>query len=200
MDALSLGGGNNPFAPVAQPSQQAGYPGAPNPFGGAPAAVAAAGNPFGGAVQAGFGGGSSRPVTGDFGGFGGPTATPVPANSGFGAATSAAGSINPFGASSGGAFGGLGGVEGLSGLAITLDQGYVQPKTVLLTAQQGKGLEIRGTYSRRQAAVQLELTLSNKALAPLSNFDIKMNKNTYVYCEDLSLSECDGADCLFFLI
>uniref|UniRef100_A0A095C643 AP-2 complex subunit beta n=1 Tax=Schistosoma haematobium TaxID=6185 RepID=A0A095C643_SCHHA len=58
---------------------------------------------------------------------------------------------------------------------------FVPPATVLLEAARGKGLEIRGTFSRKTATAQvfMELTLINNALTPMSGFAIQFNKNSF---------------------
>ncbi|RTG85543.1 AP-1 complex subunit beta-1 [Schistosoma bovis] len=58
---------------------------------------------------------------------------------------------------------------------------FVPPATVLLEAARGKGLEIRGTFSRKTATAQvfMELTLTNNALTPMSGFAIQFNKNSF---------------------
>nr|CAH8829665.1 unnamed protein product [Trichobilharzia regenti] len=58
---------------------------------------------------------------------------------------------------------------------------FVPPATVWLEAARGKGLEIRGTFSRKTATGQatMELTLLNNALTPMSGFAIQFNKNSF---------------------
>jgi len=46
-----------------------------------------------------------------------------------------------------------------------------------LPAAKGKGLEISGTFSRKNGQVLMELTLTNRALQPMSGFAIQFNKN-----------------------
>ena len=43
----------------------------------------------------------------------------------------------------------------------------------------GKGLEVSGTFSRKNAVVYMDMTFSNKAMQPLSNFGIQFNKNSF---------------------
>ena len=50
---------------------------------------------------------------------------------------------------------------------------------VWLPAAKGKGLEISGTFSRKNGQVLMELTLTNRALQPMSGFAIQFNKNRY---------------------
>eukprot|EP00158_Paraphelidium_tribonemae_P007633 Partr_v1_DN28307_c1_g1_i2_m79180 putative Adaptor-related protein complex len=57
--------------------------------------------------------------------------------------------------------------------------GYVAPKTTLLRPNMAKGMEIEGTFARRNGLLMLEMTIHNRALQPLSDFMIQFNKNTY---------------------
>ena len=43
----------------------------------------------------------------------------------------------------------------------------------------GKGLEVSGTFSRKNSVVYMDMTFSNKAMQPLSNFGIQFNKNSF---------------------
>jgi len=56
---------------------------------------------------------------------------------------------------------------------------YVSPKTLWLPAVKGKGLEISGTFARRNGQVYMEMTFSNKAMQPMSGFAIQFNKNSF---------------------
>jgi hypothetical protein len=77
-------------------------------------------------------------------------------------------------------FGGNSAMAGLGDIfGITTSPTYVPPQEVWLPAAKGKGLEISGTFSRKNAAVFMELTLSNKALSPMSGFAIQFNKNSF---------------------
>jgi len=49
-----------------------------------------------------------------------------------------------------------------------------------LPAAKGKGLEISGTFSRKNGQVLMELTLTNRALQPMSGFAIQFNKNRFL--------------------
>ncbi|KAJ3328139.1 AP-1 complex subunit beta-1 [Blyttiomyces sp. JEL0837] len=57
--------------------------------------------------------------------------------------------------------------------------GYVPIKSVMMTRDVGKGLEITGTFARRQGRILLELTLFNYSIQPLSNFAMLFNKNSF---------------------
>lgn len=75
-------------------------------------------------------------------------------------------------------------VSQLSTLSIGADLSahvqYIAPKQVYLNANAAKGLEIQGTFARRRGNAYLDLTVSNKALQPMTDFAIQFNKNTYV--------------------
>ncbi|KAJ3159609.1 AP-2 complex subunit beta [Geranomyces michiganensis] len=68
----------------------------------------------------------------------------------------------------------------LAGDLASLDIGANSgPRPVLLTAQNGKGLEISGAFSRRHGAMFMDLTLANKALQSLTVLGILFNKNSF---------------------
>ena len=97
--------------------------------------------------------------------IGGPTSAPPPAPA----------PSNPMG---GGGL--LGDIFGLSASG-TL---YQAPKTIWLPAVKGKGLEISGTFTRRNGQIYMDMTFTNKAMQPMSGFAIQFNKNfnfIYVY-------------------
>ncbi|XP_022095731.1 AP-2 complex subunit beta-like isoform X2 [Acanthaster planci] len=56
---------------------------------------------------------------------------------------------------------------------------YVEPKSVWLPAAKGKGLEIGGTFARRQGQICMDLTFTNKAMQQMSQFAIQLNKNSF---------------------
>lgn len=41
----------------------------------------------------------------------------------------------------------------------------------------GKGLEISGTFARRAGVIQMEMTLTNKAMSVMTDFAIQFNRN-----------------------
>lgn len=41
------------------------------------------------------------------------------------------------------------------------------------------GLEISGTFTRRNGQLIMDMTLSNKAMAPMTGFAIQLNKNSF---------------------
>ncbi|XP_060081301.1 AP-1 complex subunit beta-1-like [Ylistrum balloti] len=71
----------------------------------------------------------------------------------------------------------LGGLGDIFGMPQT--QSYVPPSEVWLQAAKGKGLEINGTFSRKQNAVYMEFTFTNKAMQPMSGFAVQFNKNSF---------------------
>ncbi|KAK5615310.1 AP-1 complex subunit beta-1 [Crenichthys baileyi] len=56
---------------------------------------------------------------------------------------------------------------------------YSPPKTVWLPVMKGKGLEISGTFARRAGVVQMEMTLTNKAMSVMTDFAIQFNRNSF---------------------
>ncbi len=73
----------------------------------------------------------------------------------------------------GGGAGGLGDIFG----GISLGACYVMPKEIWLPAAKGKGMEIAGTFSRKNGQPCMEMTFSNKAMQALGGFAIQLNKN-----------------------
>ncbi|XP_039448887.1 AP-1 complex subunit beta-1 isoform X3 [Culex pipiens pallens] len=53
------------------------------------------------------------------------------------------------------------------------------PKITWLPADKGKGLEIQGTFSRRNGQVFMDMTFTNKAMQAMTNFAIQLNKNSF---------------------
>ncbi|KAJ2613624.1 hypothetical protein H4S08_002097 [Coemansia sp. RSA 1365] len=56
---------------------------------------------------------------------------------------------------------------------------YVPARRVLLDAQQTQGLEILGTFARRQGQIQMDLSLTNRNNMAIGDFAIQFNKNTF---------------------
>lgn len=48
---------------------------------------------------------------------------------------------------------------------------------VWLPAMKAKGLEISGTFARRAGVIQMEMTLTNKAMSVMTDFAIQFNRN-----------------------
>lgn len=53
------------------------------------------------------------------------------------------------------------------------------PKTVWLPAEKGKGLEVQGTFSRRNGQVSMDMLFTNKAMQAMTGFAIQLNKNSF---------------------
>jgi len=65
------------------------------------------------------------------------------------------------------------------GLSSAPNAAFVSPKVCWLPAAKGKGLEINGTFSRRNGNVYMDMTLTNRAMQPMSGFAIQFNKNSF---------------------
>ena len=52
-------------------------------------------------------------------------------------------------------------------------------KQMWLPAARGKGLEITGTFSRRNGQIQMEMTMTNRAMQPMMQFAVQLNKNSF---------------------
>lgn len=71
---------------------------------------------------------------------------------------------------------------------------------VWLPAMKAKGLEISGTFSRRAGVIQMEMTLTNKAMSVMTEFAIQFNKNRWENVGKVmgyKIFECPA--CNFFL-
>lgn len=55
-------------------------------------------------------------------------------------------------------------------------------KSLFLSAQDGRGLEISGSFALRHSVMFLDLTFANKALQPLTDFSILFNTNSFSLC------------------
>ncbi|KAI1900969.1 hypothetical protein AGOR_G00055310 [Albula goreensis] len=75
--------------------------------------------------------------------------------------------------------GGLGDLFDLGGGVGMPTGAYVSPKTVWLPAMKAKGLEISGTFARRAGVIQMELSLTNKAMSVMTDFAIQFNRNSF---------------------
>ncbi|CAF0816132.1 unnamed protein product [Rotaria sp. Silwood1] len=56
---------------------------------------------------------------------------------------------------------------------------FVLPKEIWLSAQKGKGLEVSGTFARRNNQVVMEMDFTNKALQSMSDFALQLNRNSF---------------------
>ncbi|KAG7480842.1 hypothetical protein MATL_G00060550 [Megalops atlanticus] len=75
--------------------------------------------------------------------------------------------------------GGLGDLFDLGGGVGITAGAYVAPKSVWLPAMKAKGLEISGTFARRGGVIQMELSLTNKAMSVMTDFAIQFNRNSF---------------------
>ncbi|XP_030647473.1 AP-1 complex subunit beta-1 isoform X4 [Chanos chanos] len=75
--------------------------------------------------------------------------------------------------------GGLGDLFDLGGSVGMPAGAYVPPKSVWLPAMKAKGLEISGTFARRSGVIQMELSLTNKAMSVMTDFAIQFNRNSF---------------------
>ncbi|CAF0970996.1 unnamed protein product [Brachionus calyciflorus] len=69
-----------------------------------------------------------------------------------------------------------------SGLGMSSSVGtasFAPPKTNWLSAQKGKGLEINGTFARRNGVINMDMDFVNRALQPIMGFAIQLNKNSF---------------------
>jgi vesicle coat complex subunit len=58
--------------------------------------------------------------------------------------------------------------------------GFIPPKTVMwLDAAKGKGLQIEGTFVRKNGTIHMEMVFTNKAMQPLLQFAIQFNSNSF---------------------
>uniref|UniRef100_A0A671LPR8 AP-1 complex subunit beta-1-like n=1 Tax=Sinocyclocheilus anshuiensis TaxID=1608454 RepID=A0A671LPR8_9TELE len=75
--------------------------------------------------------------------------------------------------------GGLGDLFDLGGGVGMPTGSYVAPKTVWLLAIKAKGLEISGTFARRGGIIQMDLSLTNKAMSVMTDFAVQFNRNSF---------------------
>lgn len=69
----------------------------------------------------------------------------------------------------------LGDIFGLGSAPVS----HTPPKQCWLPADKGKGLEIWGTFTRRNGQPRIEMTFTNKAMQAMSGFAIQLNKNSF---------------------
>ncbi|KAJ7373962.1 AP-1 complex subunit beta-1 [Desmophyllum pertusum] len=78
-----------------------------------------------------------------------------------------------------GPMGGLGDLFSLSGGPGIPGGMYSAPKQMWLTAAKGKGLEVLGTFCRRQGQIYMDMTITNRAMQGMAGFAIQFNKNSF---------------------
>uniref|UniRef100_A0A3B1J054 Adaptor related protein complex 1 subunit beta 1 n=1 Tax=Astyanax mexicanus TaxID=7994 RepID=A0A3B1J054_ASTMX len=75
--------------------------------------------------------------------------------------------------------GGLGDLFDLGGGVGMTSGSYSPPRVVWLQAMKAKGLEISGTFARRGGVIQMDVSLTNKAMSVMSDFAVQFNKNSF---------------------
>ena len=76
-------------------------------------------------------------------------------------------------------FGDLHLTTGVTGISYSNQSTFSAPKEVWLPAQKGKGLEISGTFVRRNNQIIMEMDFANKALQPMNDFALQVNRNSF---------------------
>lgn len=56
---------------------------------------------------------------------------------------------------------------------------YIAPKVNWLPADKGKGMDIWGTFSRKNGQISMDFSFTNKAMQPMAGFAIQLNKNSF---------------------
>uniref|UniRef100_A0A8C9U2G7 Adaptor related protein complex 2 subunit beta 1 n=1 Tax=Scleropages formosus TaxID=113540 RepID=A0A8C9U2G7_SCLFO len=72
-----------------------------------------------------------------------------------------------------------GGLDSLVSPKFAIMKQYFSVLQVWLPATKAKGLEIAGTFSRRQGHMYMDMTFINKALQHMTDFAIQFNKNSF---------------------
>ncbi|KAJ3079351.1 AP-1 complex subunit beta-1 [Quaeritorhiza haematococci] len=83
------------------------------------------------------------------------------------------------GATATGAAGSANGGGGGNRFSLHILGGYVPPQTLLLNSAAGNGLEIQGTFARRQGQMMMEMSFTNRSMQTLTEFAILFNKNSF---------------------
>nr|CAB3222083.1 AP-1 complex subunit beta-1 [Phallusia mammillata] len=65
---------------------------------------------------------------------------------------------------------------------------FMAPKELWLNASMAKGLEVQGTFQRRQKEPFMVLTFTNKAMQPMTEFAIQFNKNSFGLAPNIALN------------
>lgn len=53
------------------------------------------------------------------------------------------------------------------------------PRVCWLPADKGKGLEIHGSFTRRNGVIYMDMQFTNKAMQAMNGFAIQLNKNSF---------------------
>ncbi|XP_026293073.1 AP-1 complex subunit beta-1 [Frankliniella occidentalis] len=56
---------------------------------------------------------------------------------------------------------------------------YVAPKVNWLPAEKGKGMDVWGTFSRKNGQISMDFTFTNKAMQAMGGFAVQLNKNSF---------------------
>ncbi|KNC56375.1 coatomer [Thecamonas trahens ATCC 50062] len=65
------------------------------------------------------------------------------------------------------------------GVGASSPKRYVQPSSVVLPASNGKGMEVATSIRRADGAIFMDLTITNKSLAPIGQFQAVFNKSSF---------------------
>lgn len=90
-----------------------------------------------------------------------------------GVGSAPAADLNAVGGAGSGLLGDIFGLTSAQPITVTI------PKTHWLPAEKGKGLEVQGTFSRRNGQVSMDLLFTNKAMQAMTGFAIQLNKNSF---------------------
>uniref|UniRef100_A0A1I7TNI4 AP complex subunit beta n=1 Tax=Caenorhabditis tropicalis TaxID=1561998 RepID=A0A1I7TNI4_9PELO len=73
--------------------------------------------------------------------------------------------------------GGLAEIFGSGGFGTSTGQAY--PKEMWLDASRAMGMQVEGTFVRRNGRIYMEMTITNKAMQAISGFALQFNKNSF---------------------
>lgn len=73
--------------------------------------------------------------------------------------------------------GGLAEIFGSGGFGAS--SGYTHPKEMWLEASKAMGMQVEGTFVRRNGRISMELTITNRAMQAISGFALQFNKNSF---------------------
>ncbi|CAO4370303.1 unnamed protein product [Caenorhabditis nigoni] len=73
--------------------------------------------------------------------------------------------------------GGLAEIFGSGGFGAS--SGYTHPKEMWLDASKAMGMQVEGTFVRRNGRISMEITITNRAMQAISEFALQFNKNSF---------------------
>lgn len=77
-------------------------------------------------------------------------------------------------------FASLGGLGTVATMSAPISvSAFVAPKAILLAAAAGNGLEVSGTFARRNGRIYMDMTFTNRGAIPMTDFAIQFNVNTF---------------------